>query len=251
MRKLLSPVGLVVLLLGATAAGQETPRAIIEKAIEAHGGKERLVRIRADRVKLKGVLFDNKRGTPFVAETIVQLPAQFKNVVEMTTDRKYTVVQILNGDKAYVTINGQPQPVEEAALTDMRETLQLDRAVRLVPLLTDKTFDLASVEEIKVNDRPAVGVKVTVKGHKELKLYFDKETGLLAKTEHVVLVKDNKEGKYKEVRQEEYYSDFKDLGGFKRPVKMLVLREGVKLVEAELIDVKYPDKIDDSEFAKP
>jgi hypothetical protein len=251
MRKLLFPAWVMGLLLGGTVAAQETPRAIIEKAIEAHGGKERLSQIRADRVKVKGVLYDNKRGTPFTAETLVQLPAQFKNVVEMTTDRKYTIVQVLNGDKAYVTINGKPEPVEEAALTDMRETLQLDRAVRLVPLLTDKTFDLASVDEIKVNDRPAVGVKVTVKGRKEMRLYFDKETGLLAKTEHMVLVKDNKDGKFKEIRQEEYYGDFKDLGGFKRPVKMQVVREGVKLMEMELIEAKYPDKIDESEFGKP
>ena len=38
----------------------------------------------------------------------------------------------------------------------------------------------------KVNQRTAVGVKVTAKGQKEIRLYFDKAAGLLVKTEHVL-----------------------------------------------------------------
>jgi hypothetical protein len=247
MRKLPFWAGLAVLLLGgAAAAAQETPRAIIEKAIKAHGGPERLSAIRADRVKLRGILFLDKKEVVFSAETLVQLPAQFKNVVEFTTDRKHTLVQILNGDKAYVTIDGQPEKVADAALTEMRETLLLDRAVRLVPLLADKEFGLSLLEEIKVQDRPAVGVRVQVKGRKEMRLYFDKETGLLSKTEHLLA-----DEKGKEIRQEEFYSDFKDFEGFRRPTRMLALRNGAKIMEAQLIEVKYATKIDDSEFDKP
>jgi hypothetical protein len=87
---------------------------------------------------------------------------------------------------------------------------------------------------------------VQVKGRKEMRLYFDKETGLLTKTEHLLA-----DEKGKEIRQEEYYSDFKEFEGFRRPAKMLALRNGAKVMEAQLIDVKYADKIDDSEFDKP
>jgi hypothetical protein len=245
MRKLLFLTWAAGLLLGGTAFAQETPRAILERAIKAHGGQERLAKIRADQVKLRGVLFLDKKEVAFTAETWVQLPAQFKNVIKFTTDREHVLVQILNGDQAYVTIDGQPEPVAEPALNEMRDTLLLDRAVRLVPLLTDGLFNLAVLEETKVHDRPAAGVKVQVKGRKEMRLYFDKETGLLAKTEHLI------DEKGKEVRQEEYYSDFKELGGFRRPTKVLALRNGIKIMEAQLIDVKYLDKIDEAEFAKP
>jgi hypothetical protein len=246
MRKLLFPAWLAGLLLGGTAAAQETPRAIIERAIKAHGGQERLSRIRADQVKLRGVLFMDKKEVAFTAETWVQLPGQFKNVIEFTTDRKHTLVQILNGDQAHVSIDGQPEKVADTALNEMRDTLLLDRAVRLVPLLTDNVFNLSVIEEIKVNDRPAAGVGVQVKGRKEMRLYFDKETSLLTKTEHWLV-----DEKGKEVRQEVFYSDFKDLGGFKRPTKVLAVRNGAKILEALLTDAKYLDKIDDAEFTKP
>src|SRR4051812_15504662 len=94
----------------AGAAGpvwaQEEPRALIERAIQAHGGMERLSRVRADKVKLKGTLEVSGRTVPFVAETTVQLPAQFKTVIQLTVGNdKHTVVQVLNGDKAFITLN--------------------------------------------------------------------------------------------------------------------------------------------------
>jgi negative regulator of sigma E activity len=239
---------LIVLSLVTTGLrAQDAARAIIDKAVQAHGGTERLSRVRADKVQVKGSLFVEGKETPFTGETIVQLPGQFKNMMQVATPKgRVTLVQILNGDKAIVTIDGQPQKVEAAALAEMRETFQLNRAVRLVPLLTDRTYELAVLPEVKVNDRPALGVRVTAKGKRELRLFFDKETGLLVKTEHTL---DAGEGK--EVRQEVYYGDFRDVGGYKRPAKLLALRDGKKVMEAELSDVRYFEKIDDVEFTKP
>jgi hypothetical protein len=249
MRKLTVSVGSVALLLGAAglAAAQESARAVIERAIAAHGGRERLARARADRVKVRGTLFA-KTDVPFVSEMTVQLPGQFKSVIELTSDgEKHTVVQAINGDKAAVWIDGRPQTkIPPPALAEMRGRLHLDRAVRLVPLLTEKTFDLAYLGESKVNERTAVGVKVTSKGQREVRLYFDKAAGLLAKTEHVF-----DDGKGKEVRQEEYYGGYQDVGGIKRPTKVVALRDGKKLMEGEVIDVKYLDKVDEEEFTKP
>jgi hypothetical protein len=226
---------------------QETPRALIERAIAAHGGMDNLTRSRADRVKLKGSLFVNGKTVAFTGETLVQLPDKFKNTIQTSVDnRTFTVVQILNGEQTWVTLDGQPQKVEGTALAELRQTLQVARAMRLVPLLSDKTYNLSLLGESKVGDRAALNIKVAAKGHKDLLLYFDKETSLLVKSEHVL-----DDGAGKDVKQEEFYSDFRDLGGFKRPVKMTVFRKGAKVMEAELLDVKYFNRFDDSEFAKP
>jgi hypothetical protein len=239
-----------LLLLAGAAPAQDDARAVVERAVRAHGGQERLAKARADKVHVRGTLqVEGKDGPiaiPFTGEVLVQLPNQLKSVLEVNLDKKRTVVQILNGDEAYVTTNGQPQKVGPAALAEMREKLFLDRAVRLVPLLTEKTYELASLGESKVGERPAVGVRVTARGRKELRMYFDKETGLLVKTEHTL---SDPEGK--SVRQEEYYGDFRDLGGYRRPVRVAAYRDGKKVVDLEVIDVKYYDKIDDAEFAKP
>jgi hypothetical protein len=234
--------------LGAVggARGDDTAQGILERAIKAHGGEERLGKVHADKVKLKGVFYVAAKEVPFTGETTVQLPGQFRNVLQLNGDRKATILQILNGDSIYVSIDGQPQKVEAAAAAEVRETMQLDRAVHLTPLLADKAFTLEALGEVKVGDAAAWGVKASAKGRRDVLLYFDKETNLLVKTEHQL-----DDGSGKEVKQEEFYSDFKDVGGCKRAMKVTVRRNGNKIMEAELTEVNLLDKVDDAEFAKP
>ena len=248
MRVFQGSFGVVVLLAAASGLrAQDAARAIIEKAVKAHGGMERLSRLRADHVQTKGNLIVDGKETPFVGETMVQFPGQYKTVMQLTTPKgRVTLVQILNGDKALVTIDGQPQPVQAAALAELRETFQLNRAMRLVPLLTERGYELAALDEVRVNDRPALGVRVTARGKRDLRLYFDRELGLLVKSEHTL---DAGEGK--EVRQEVYYGDFREFEGHKRPTKLSAFRDGKKVMDAEMTDVKYLDKIDETEFTKP
>ena len=249
MRNYIAPVCALILLCAGNAFAEDKPRDIIERAITAHGGQEKLAKITCDKVKAHGVMHVGDDDVPFTTETYVQLPAQFKSTVVATqNDRKRTIVQILNGGKTSVTVDGQPIKVTVASDLEMRENMHLERAVRLVPLLADKAFELAHLEDTKVNDQPVFAVKVSMKGHKDLRMYFDQATNLLVKTEHKL--EEPKEGK--EFTQEEYYGDFKDLGGgFKRPTRITVYRDGKKIMEAKLTDVKYLDRIPQAEFTKP
>ncbi len=248
--KLARMAGLILLLASAPVSGQDTPRSIVERAIAAHGGAERLSRLRAEKVNIQGKIFiPIKDGlVPFSADSTLQLPGRFKHVARVTesVDKAHTLVQIVDGDKVLVTVDGQPQTLAPAALAELRTTLDVQRAARLVPLLNDPAYHLTALPAEKVNNRSAVGVKVSMKGHKDLRLYFDSETGLLIKTEHI-----REDGGNKEVLQEEFYGDFKDFGGFRRWTRIVAFRDGKKLMEAELLEVKYFDKIDDAEFTKP
>jgi hypothetical protein len=253
MRKAVLPAGtagLLLVLAARPAPAQETPRSLIERAITAHGGSERLSRARAEKVRLQGTIIMPGKNAPltatFTADQAVQLPGQFKYVAQVTTDQKHTIVQVLNGDKGFITIDSQPQKPEPAALARLRESLRLIRVTQLVPLLNDPVYELSALGETKVNDRVTFGVKVKVRGKKDIRLYFDHETGLLTKTEQVL-----EEGNGKEVLQEQFYGDFKEFAGYRRWTKTVVLRDGKKLLEAEVRDVKYFDKLDDSEFAIP
>ena len=58
------------------------------------------------------------------------------------------------------------------------------KVVKLTPLVKDKGYELSLIGESKVEDKPAVGVLVKSKDHNDVSLFFDKETGLLAKLEH-------------------------------------------------------------------
>jgi hypothetical protein len=242
--------GIVAVLLvmpAAAPAQEEEARAILQRAVKAHGGEDRLARIHADRVKSQGTLFVQKMAIPFTAETTVQLPNQFKTVMEITeNDRQHTIVHLINGDKTGVLIDGKQQKIDPAALAEMRDALLLDRIIRLAPLLRDRTFDLAPLAPTKINDRPVVGIKVTSRDRREFLLYFDKELSLLVKAEHVL-----GDGSGKQVREERYFGNFKEADGCLRPFKVVAYRDGKKIMEAEVTDVKRLDKIDDSEFTRP
>lgn len=249
MRTHIVSTGTVILFFAGAgiAPAQDDARVIIERAIKAHGGAEALARNRAEKVKFKGSLILRGHAVPFIDETTVQLPAQYKHVLE-TNDgtTKTTILQIINGDKVYVTVNSQPLKLDAAALSEMRAGMELQRAQRLLPLLEDKTYQLAVLDEIRVNDRPAVGVRVTGRGRRELRLYFDRELALLVRAEFLL-----DDGKGKQVRQHYFFGDFKEIAGTKRFTKVKAYRDGKQIMEAELLDAKAFDKIDDTEFAKP
>jgi hypothetical protein len=249
MRTLIVLAGMAALMLGGAgeARAQDAARELIERAVKAHGGAEALARNRAEKIKFKGNVVLRGHNVPFVAETTVQLPSQYKYMIEMNDGtEKTTILHIINGDKVYVTINGQSQKLDPAAQSEIRNGMELQRAQRLLPLLEDKSYQLAVLDELKVNDRPAVGVRVTGRGRREMRFYFDKEFGLLVRGE--ILLDD---GKGKQVRQHYFFGNFKDIGGYKRYTKVKADRDGKTIMEAELLDAKTFDKIDETEFAKP
>ena len=131
-------------------------------------------------------------------------------------------------------------------LDEVKEELHVEYVQTLVPLLKDKAYTLNALGEIKIHDRPAVGIRVTSKGHKDVNLYFDKATGLLTKSERRAL-NDNK----MEVSEETFYGDYKDVDGVKVPMKVVVHHDGKKYVEMEITEQRFLDQLDDSEFARP
>ena len=53
----------------------------------------------------------------------------------------------------------------------------------VTPLLEDKTFELSPMGETKIEDRPARGVRVVMKGQPDVSLFFAKDSGLLVKVD--------------------------------------------------------------------
>jgi hypothetical protein len=249
MRTLIVSTWTVAVLLGGASAAraQDDARALIARAVKAHGGAEALGRVRADKVKFKGTLVVQGHTTPFVAEKTLQLPSKYKYIIETNNGGdKHTIIHIINGTKISLTVDGRPIQADPAQLAEIRSGLELERANRLLPLLEDKSYQLAVLEEMKVNDRPAVGVRITGRGRKEMRLYFDKEYGLLVRAENRI-----DEDKGKEIRQHFFFGDFKDIGGYKRATKIRAYRDGRQIMEAELLDAKPLEKVDETEFAKP
>src|SRR5262249_37172471 len=164
--------------------------------------------------------------------------------------QKVGLVQVFNKDKGWIKVNAggneMTMEIKDELLDAMKQAGYTQYVETLVPLLKDKGFTLSSLGEVKVNDKPAVAVKVAFKGKKDINLYFDKDTGLPVKRDGMGI-----DQNLKEVMQEVYYSDYKEFDGLKRPTKVVIHQDGKKFMEAEVTEMKFVDKFDDSEFGKP
>jgi hypothetical protein len=240
----------LLVVLAATAPGQpalEAPQDILARGVKAHGGAERLNKVRADKVKIRGTLYVSGKEAPFSGEVTVALPGRFRNVLTVNNSgRDFTLIQVLNGDKAWVSVDGQPQKPEAAAITEMRDAFYVQQVVRLAPLLGDRRFNLKTLPDAQVGTRTAAVIRVQAAGRKDLTLSFDRATGLLCKLEY-----QTSDGAGKEQKQEVFYGDYRDIGGYIRPLKMAVYRDAKKIMEAELTDVHYLDRVDDADFTGP
>ena len=235
------------LVLASSATAQDPVHDLIGRAVVAHGGLEKLSAVRADKVTLKGTLHIGASAVPFTNELTIQAPGQFKSIVRISEGgRVRTIVHLLDGEKASITIDGQPQVVSGSNLAQMRQTLQLDQAMKLAPLLSDPAFSVSFLGEFQYKGRIVSGIRVVGRGQRDLRLYFDKDTALLVKSEHLL---DGFGGK--DVKQEAYYADYREVGGFRRAGKVTVYRDGKKVMEAELMAARRFDHIDPVEFRQP
>jgi hypothetical protein len=239
-----------VLLLPATGVvrAQGDPKAIVEKAIRAHGGEAKLAKLNATQAKSKGTMEMMGQTLPFTSTATGQLPDKMREEVTLERmGRKLTILQILNGDKGWASLQGQTQELTGALLEEAKDAAYSGRVESLTPLLKEQGFTLTAIPDATVNGKPAAGVKVASKGHKDISLYFDKEKGLLVRSARKSL--DNLS--MADVTMETNYSDFKDIDGVMTPMKMQVQKDGKPFMSGELLEVKYLDKVDEKLFEKP
>jgi hypothetical protein len=238
----------------ARADDRADMKAVIARAIKAHGGAENLTRYRAVRMKFKGQRDHRGEAVAFTGDSAFQLPDRLR--VELETvlmGKKHKIVQVLNGDKGWVSLDGKTQDMDGELMAQVREQLYTDEVTRLAPL-NNKEFELAPLGEKKVAGRDAVGVRVEHKGRRPISLYFDKANGLLLKSETRVRSETRAARlgqRNSEVNQETYYEDYKKVSGMQVAHKTRVLREGQPFLEAEATEVKVAESLPEGTFAKP
>src|SRR5438270_3085914 len=110
MRNVLSLSVATCLALGLAgrAAAQETARAVLEKAIQASGGVEKLGRATISRSKFKGTgEFEGVRAN-LTGDVLVQLPRQMKLELQAEVQgQNVSFLYVVNGDKGWIQMLGQ------------------------------------------------------------------------------------------------------------------------------------------------
>ena len=235
------------LLVAPRSHAQDEAKAIIEKAIKAHGGADKLAKTKAMRSVSKGTVDVMGQTLPFKETNTMQQPSQFRSEVVLEVGgQQVTILAVGNGNDVWINVMGNTMEAPDIAKEEIKNALYAGRVGSLTPLLEDKEYKLSLLGEAKIKGKPAIGVKVSRSGQKDIDLYFDKETNLIARIVRPVLDQAGQE-----VIEERSYSDYKDVEGLRRPSKVYAERGGQKHAEAEVIESKYFDKIDANEFSKP
>src|SRR5262249_3120025 len=170
---------------GVRSRRQAEPRALIDKGIRA-AGLEKLSEFKALVIKGGGNYYGMGAAVPFTGEWSIQPPGQIRISIEAKgNDMTFTIVKVLNGDKGWSKFGEESQEMSKEVLAEEKAQLYANWVATLTPL-KDKAFKLSPAGEVKVDGRPAQGVRVSRKGHRDVSLFFDSKTGLLVKTETAV-----------------------------------------------------------------
>jgi hypothetical protein len=241
----LSPCHLVTL-SSDEARGDDRAEAlaVLDRAIEAHGGATALARATVVSRHSTGTLSPGVTPVPFTDEWLMDLPERFRLRAVLEPERT-RVVRVLNGDKGWLVSGGMVGPMGKELLDEVREEVYVLWVQTLVPLKNADRFQLSPLGEMKVLTRTGVGIKVASKGHQDVRLYFDKEGGLLLKVERRGLSGGGL------VKKELFLAGYKTFDGVKMPTRMLELVDGRRFSEVTKAEYKFPGKIEASAFNRP
>jgi hypothetical protein len=230
----------------AGAADDKNAQAILDRAIKALGGQEKLSQAKTitwtTTSKLKG-------GIDATATIIAQGLDRYRVASwRESNSAKITAVMVLAKDKGWRQVgdNGAVELRENDLVTQKRMAYLQVVPITLVPL-KGKGFKVEAAGEKKVGDKPAVGLKVTPPDGKDFTLFFDKASGL-----PVRLV-----AKLVGVTGEEHtlevnYADYKAFAGIQKATTVVWKRDGeTSQSEWHITEFKVLHQVDPKTFEEP
>jgi outer membrane lipoprotein-sorting protein len=248
----------VGLLLSAAVPVQADDQAeglkLVDAAIKAAGGADKLARLDTMSFKAKGSATEGgDKKVEFTAEASVKGNDRFRLQLEMTINgNTETGVVVVNGDKGWFKGKDKEEEAPKETLALIKEEFRALRMAQMLTPLKAKGVKLSALGESKINDRAAMGLKAVQENHPDLDIYFDKETHLPVKCE--LIVKEKRGDEEREMTTTWFFSDAKAVNGVKHPMKatLHVDDKGKKVaIEMELSEVKAGAKLEDNVFEKP
>jgi hypothetical protein len=241
---------ILALVCSTSVRADDEAKRVLEQAAKAHGGVENLAKHKDQSVVQKGKMHISTMGVEL--DGTMEMSA---NIHRFRQDFQFSLMGMdfmqnvaFDGKEMWVSLNGKVVLTQDKKedLDLIKEMIYSESAATMA-LMGDKTLELSIIGEDKVGDTPVVGVRVSKKGHKDVSLYFDKETHLLKKTQFRGLDFQS----HAEVEEERIMNDYKEVDGEKQPMRLTINRDGKKYLEMEVSETKYVDKLDDNLFAKP
>jgi hypothetical protein len=232
----------------AAAGDSAVVGAVIDKAVAALGGKDKLAAVKAATWTSKGTVTLGGTDAPFTATLAFQ--GNDRRRVEFDADFAGNPVKgviVVNGGKAWRQMNGGA--AEELAGNDLaneRRNGWREWTPVNVVLLKAPPFKTEPAGEADVNGKPAAGVKVSGPEGGPFTLYFDKASGLPVRQVATVTTFTGDEAS-----EEVTYSDYKDFDGIKKATKVETKHDGRRLLMAEVTSFKVLAAPEAGTFDRP
>jgi hypothetical protein len=238
-------VAAAVWLCVAGALRADTADEIVKRAVEAHGGEEAVAKFTVMQVRGRGKLtIPTGAQYDVTLETWALVPGKFKSVWQFTvSDKPITTVNIVNGRRGWKRTNGATEPMTDEGLAEVKEQMHAESLDKLLAL-RDAGTTLTPLGEDQVQGRAVVGLLVRAKDRRDVRLYFDKATGLLAKRENTTL--DRPTGQL--VKQEVFFSNYQQTEGVRHWTRIVIHLTGNPLLEMDFTDVQFPKDLPDATF---
>lgn len=204
-----------------TVSADVTPKSIIEKYINAVGGKTAVESVKS--ISSKGTT--NIPGAP-APLTYTSKVAQGKMLVELSMGGMSVMKQVINGNTGYIMQQGQKMDLQGEMLEDMKSSAH---PFSELMLLTKEGLTVKGIESIDGSDAYAV-----VNG--DSTIYFDVKSGL--KVSEVTATPQG--------NQSVSYKDYREVRGVKVPFNT-IMSVGFDL-DIKMDEVKINEGVSDADF---
>src|SRR5262245_39797993 len=171
------------------AAGEQgedaETRGIIDKAIKAHGGADKLSQFKAVSAKWVG---KHKIENVFYGDAVYvvtyEMPDKIRFDIEVENPKggRFAFFRVVNGKKGWQGSTRGTRDLNEAQVAHIVDGMYAHWLASVVPL-KDKGFEFSPVGSVTVDGKGAIGVRVSCKDRPDVNLFFDKKTCLAIKSE--------------------------------------------------------------------
>jgi hypothetical protein len=227
-------------------AGEPMPEQIIEKAIRAHGGEDRLHELTVFILKDR-VIYE--KGPTWSFDVNVALPSRYRSELKSGPEDKNASTIVINGDQSWLKRGDKVEVYPPTLLDSMKKNtipyLGPRSILRLSARQKNARCQFSTVGECTVDGHQAVGLRMKLEDGPQQTWFFDKESGLLLKTESRTA---NFEGEDSVITTT--FSDYQTFDGFPLARKETTVRDGKPASTRELIEFKVATPSEEA-FGKP
>jgi hypothetical protein len=221
-----------------------TPEQIVNKAIHAYGGANKLEGLTGFMEKSRT---DYAGGPTWTRETTVQLPGRYRSEIKVGPKTRSLVV--IDGDHGWLKFGGDVTPYPPTFVKSMQQDTIPYRGPRSILRLQARQKNpkchFSTAGESTIDGHPAIGLCMKLDGGPQETWYFDKESGRLLQEESRIA---NFEGP--DTVTVTTYSDYQTIEGFPVARKETTQRDGKPSSTTQVIEfqVMTPSP---AAFAKP